>query len=290
MEMAMTTSKTSYRAGHSPLPSGVFVAPFPDPLAPDQDAASDAALEGLRHVLASLTAPEETAAMILEPVLGEGGYIPAPQRFMDGLVEICRQHGILFIADEVQTGFGRTGDHFWGYQAHGMMPDLITLAKGVGNGLTLGAVIGRGEVLDSIPANSISTFGGNPLSCAGALANIDFLLAHDLQENARKQGDVLAAALHALAARHPYIADVRGRGLMLAIECCVPGSEERSGGPEPWAAGAAALMEATRSRGLLVGKGGLYGNVLRITPPLSVTHDEIASAIEILDAAAEEVR
>jgi len=255
----------------------------------DDDAYTAACVQDLRDVVDMCTSGD-VACMIAEPIQGVGGFATPPDGFFGAMQKVLAEYGILFIADEVQTGFGRTGDHFWGYQAHGMMPDLITLAKGVGNGLTLGAVIGRGEVLDSIPANSISTFGGNPLSCAGALANIDFLLAHDLQENARKQGDVLAAALHALAARHPYIADVRGRGLMLAIECCVPGSEERSGGPEPWAAGAAALMEATRSRGLLVGKGGLYGNVLRITPPLSVTHDEIASAIEILDAAAEEVR
>ena len=150
-------------------------------------------------------------------------------------------------------------------------------------------MIGRADVLDSIPANSISTFGGNPLSCAGALANLDYLLAHDLQGNARKQGEVLANALRGLADRHPFIADVRGRGLMLAIELCVPGSDARSGGPEPWPAGAAAFMEATRARGLLVGKGGLYGNVLRIAPPMSVTDAEMASAIEILTAAADEI-
>ena len=153
--------------------------------------------------------------------------------------------------------------------------------------MTLGAVIGRADVVDSVPANSISTFGGNPLSCAAAIANLDYLLAHDLQANARVQGETLASLLRELATTHSYIADVRGRGLMLAIELCVPGTDGRPGGPEPWPAAAAALMEATRRRGLLVGKGGLYGNVLRIAPPLSVTTEEIAAACEILrDAAA----
>jgi 4-aminobutyrate aminotransferase len=203
--------------------------------------------------------------------------------------KVLAEYGILFVADEVQTGFGRTGDHFWGYQAHGLVPDLITVAKGIGNGCTLGAVIGRAEVLDSVAANSISTFGGNPLSCAGALANLDYLISHDLQGNARRLGHVLADELRRLAERHPYIADVRGRGLMLAVELCVAGTDERTGGPEPWPAGAAALMEATRRRGLLLGKGGLYGNVLRIAPPLSVTDQEIAEAVEILMAAADEI-
>ena len=145
-------------------------------------------------------------------------------------------------------------------------------------------------MLDSIPANSISTFGGNPLSCAGALANLDYLLAHDLQGNARKQGEVLASALRGLARPAPvHRRRARAAGLMLAIELCVPGSDARRGGPEPWPAGAAAFMEATKARGLLVGKGGLYGNVLRIAPPLSVTDDEMASAIEILTAAADEI-
>jgi 4-aminobutyrate aminotransferase len=255
----------------------------------DDDAYTAACVQDLRDVIDMCTSGD-VACMIAEPIQGVGGFATPPDGFFGAMHKVLSEYGILFIADEVQTGFGRTGEHFWGYQAHGITPDLITLAKGVGNGLTLGAVIGRAAVLDSVPANSISTFGGNPLSCAGALANLEYLLSHDLQANARRQGEVLAAALQKLAANHPYIADVRGRGLMLAIECCVPGSEERSGGPEPWPAGAGALMEATRERGLLLGKGGLYGNVLRITPPLSVTDDEMARAIEILNEAAEEVR
>ncbi len=254
----------------------------------DDDAYTAACAQDLRDVIDMCTSGD-VACMIAEPIQGVGGFATPPDGFFGAMQKVLVDYGILFIADEVQTGFGRTGDNFWGYQAHGITPDLITVAKGIGNGLTLGGVIGRADVLDSIPANSISTFGGNPLSCAGALANLDYLLAHDLQGNAQKQGEVLANALRGLADRHPSIADVRGRGLMLAIELCVPGSDARGGGPEPWPAGAAAFMEATKARGLLVGKGGLYGNVLRIAPPMSVTDAEMASAIEILTGAADEI-
>jgi 4-aminobutyrate aminotransferase len=254
----------------------------------DDDAYTEACVQDLRDVVDMCTSGD-VACMIAEPIQGVGGFATPPDGFFGAMTKVLADYGILFIADEVQTGFGRTGSHFWGYQAHGITPDLITVAKGIGNGLALGAVIGRAEVLDSIAANSISTFGGNPLACAGALANLDYLLSHDLQGNARKQGEVLADALRGLAGRHAYVADVRGRGLMLAVELCVPGAGDRLGGPEPWPAGAATFMEATRARGLLVGKGGLYGNVLRIAPPLSVTDEEMAEAIAILTEAAEEV-
>ena len=147
MAMAMTTSKTGYRAGHAPLPSGVYMAPFPDPLAPDQDAEVAAALHGLDHLLKSMTAPDETAAMILEPVLGEGGYMPAPPAFLAGLVERCRAHGILFIADEVQSGFGRTGEMF-AVDHYGIEPDIICMAKGIASGFPF-AALGTTEELDA---------------------------------------------------------------------------------------------------------------------------------------------
>jgi 4-aminobutyrate aminotransferase len=255
----------------------------------DDDAYVDACVQDLRDIVDMCTSGD-VACMIAEPIQGVGGFATPPDGFFGAMGKVFTEHGILFIADEVQTGFGRTGDHFGGYQAHSITPDLITLAKGIGNGLALGAVIGRGDVLDSVPANSISTFGGNPLACAGALANLEYLLSNDLQGNARKQGEVLGSALKRLADEYPFIAEVRGRGLMLAIELCVPGTDGRLGGPEPWPAGATAFMEATRARGLLVGKGGLYGNVLRIAPPLSVDDQEVAAAIEIMTAAAADVQ
>ena len=249
----------------------------------DDDAYTAACVQDLRDLLDMCTSGD-VACMIAEPIQGVGGFATPPDGFFGAFAEVLRDAGILFVSDEVQTGFGRTGEHLWGYQAHGFTPDLLTMAKGIGNGVSLGAVVGRADVLDSIPGSSISTFGGNPLSCAGALATLDVLLRDDLQGNALKRGAQLADGLRSLAADHPWIADVRGKGLMLAVETCTPG------GIEPLPDAAVHLLEATRARGLLIGKGGLYGNVVRITPPLSVTEAEVTEALEILRAAAGEVR
>lgn len=249
----------------------------------DDAAYTGACVQDLRDVLDMCTSGD-VACMIAEPIQGVGGFATPPDGFFGAMAEVLRQQGILFIADEVQTGFGRTGEHLWGYEAHGFTPDLITMAKGIGNGVSLGAVVGRADVIDSIAASSISTFGGNPLSCAAALATLDVLQRDDLQANALKRGAQLADGLRAIGSRHDWVAEVRGKGLMLALEACHPG------GTEPWPDAAAQLMEATRARGLLVGRGGLYGNVVRITPPLSVTEAEVAEALELLEGAAAEVR
>jgi len=187
--------------------------------------------------------------------------------------------GVLFISDEVQTGWGRTGENFWGYQAHGMVPDMLTFAKGVGNGLALGGVVARAEVMEAMPANSISTFGGNPIASAGALATINYMLEHDTQKNSKEMGERLAEGISQAVSDSSVIAEMRGRGLMLAIETVVPDSIE------PNAQAAGQLMEATRASGLLIGKGGLYGNVIRIAPPMTVTADEIDEGIAILNEA-----
>ncbi|MGI9641941.1 MAG: aminotransferase class III-fold pyridoxal phosphate-dependent enzyme, partial [Acidimicrobiia bacterium] len=179
---------------------------------------------------------------------------------------------------EVQTGWGRTGEHMWGYQSHGITPDILTFAKGIGNGLSIGGVVARAEIMDCIGANSISTFGGNPLVTAGALANLKYLVDHDLQGNSLKQGSRLYEHLLPIAEETPWILELRGKGLMLAIETVEPGSNE------PDAARASRLSEECRERGLLIGKGGLYGNVLRIAPPMTVTEDEIDTAADIIAA------
>jgi 4-aminobutyrate aminotransferase len=195
---------------------------------------------------------------------------------------VLDERGALFISDEVQTGWGRTGDHFWGYQAHGIVPDVLTFAKGIANGLPLGGVVARAEIMDSVHVNSISTFGGNPVAVAAALANLRYLRDHDLQGNARRIGDALRDRLAAAVAKADWIAELRGRGLMLAIETVRPG------GIVPDAARAGALLEATRARGVLVGKGGLYGNVVRMAPPLAITMAEAEQAADALvDAIAE---
>jgi 4-aminobutyrate aminotransferase len=237
-----------------------------------------ACVDDLRDVIDTTTAGT-VACMVAEPIQGVGGFATPPDGLFGAMKEVLDRHGILFVADEVQTGWGRTGEHFWGYQAHGVVPDAITFAKGLGNGLSIGGVVARAGLMDAVEANSISTFGGNPLSARAALAVLDYLRDHDLQANARAVGARLRAGLEALAARHPAVGDVRGKGLMLAVELVAPG------GKTPDAAAAARVQEAARRGGLLVGKGGLYGNVLRIAPPLVLTEAEADEGLEVLAAA-----
>jgi 4-aminobutyrate aminotransferase len=188
----------------------------------------------------------------------------------------------------VQTGWGRTGEHFWGWQAHtagrNVAPDIVTFAKGIGNGLSMGGVIARAEVMDCLRANSISTFGGSPLTAAGALANLRYLLDHRLQDNAARQGPTLFARLRGIGS--PIVGDVRGKGLMIGVELVRPGTGS-PGDPAPELANA--VLEAAKRRGLLIGKGGLHGNVLRIAPPLTLTADEAAEGLDALVASIEEV-
>ncbi|MGY6500612.1 MAG: aspartate aminotransferase family protein [Acidimicrobiales bacterium] len=248
----------------------------------DDDAYTAACVEDLRQVL-DMTTAGPVACLIAEPIQGVGGVAVPPDGFFGALGDVLASEGILFVADEVQTGWGRTGEHFWGYQAHGVVPDLITFAKGVGNGLALGGVVGRADVMDHLTANSISTFGGNPLAAAGALANLDVIADHDLQGNARARGRELGDGLAALSSGVPWIAEVRGRGLMWAIETVEPGGIVAD--PER----AAALHEACREHGLLVGRGGLYGNVLRIAPMLTATPDEVVDGLGRLRTALTDV-
>ena len=241
----------------------------------DDEGFTAACVDDLRQVIDMMTSGD-VACFIAEPIQGVGGFALPPDGFFGAFKEVLDEHGILFISDEVQTGWGRTGEHFWGYQAHGITPDILTFAKGVGNGLALGGVVARAEIMDAFEANSISTFGGNPLATAGALANLKYLLDHDLQGNALKQGARIREILEPVAEQTEWIAEMRGKGLMLAIETVEPGGSE----PDPGRAGA--LMEGTKARGLLVGKGGLYGNVLRMAPPLSLTDEEAEEGAAII--------
>lgn len=235
----------------------------------------DAAVEELREVIATETSGD-VAAFIAEPIQGVGGFITPPDGYFAAIKEVLDEHGICFISDEVQTGWGRTGEHFWGIQAHRVTPDFMTFAKGLAGGVTIGGVVGRAEYLDQLPANSISTFGGNPLSTRAALATVEYLLSHDVQANALRTGRRLLDGLRRLGENSETVGEVRGKGLMIGIEMVRPGGTE----PSPRAAGA--VLEEARRGGLLIGKGGLYGNALRLAPPLTLTMEEVDEGLEIL--------
>lgn len=235
-----------------------------------------ACADDLKEILSVATAGD-VACLIAEPILGVSGFAAPPDGLFAAFNTVLKERGILFISDEVQTGWGRTGEHFWGYQAHGVTPDVITFAKGLGNGLAIGGLVARADIMNCLTANSISTFGGNPLAARGALANLAYVLKHDLQKNAAERGAELRAGLERMA-KTPAVGDVRGKGLMLGVEFVKPGGKD----PDPDVA--AALLEETRARGLLVGRGGHYGNVIRIAPPMTITAEEIAEGVDILDA------
>ena len=230
----------------------------------------------LRDVLLTCTSGD-VAAMIAEPVQGVGGFVVPPPNYFRALKEVLDEHGILFISDEVQTGWGRIGEAFWGCQAYGVEPDIVTFAKGVANGVTMGGVIARAEIMDAVQANSISTFGGNPLSTAAGLATLRYVLDHDLQANAKRVGAHMLQRLSSLVSRFECVGEARGKGLMLAVEIVEP-----DGKPAP--AKTMAIHEATKRHGLLVGKGGMFGNCFRIAPPLSVSIEEADRACDILEA------
>ncbi len=255
-----------YRSPFGHLPDAEYVA---------------ACVADLRDMLQVATSGD-VACLIAEPIQGVGGFATPPDGLLGAMKEVLDESGILLVADEVQTGWGRTGENFWGIEAHGVVPDIMTFAKGAGNGLAIGGVVASADVMDSIGANSISTFGGNPLVMAGALANLDYMLDHDLQTNAHKVGNHLRARIDPLVDEVAIVGEVRGKGLMIGVELIHPG------GREPNAEAAAAVMEGTKQRGLLIGKGGLHGNVLRIAPPLSLTEDEADEGFEILHEALEE--
>lgn len=245
----------------------------------DDGAFIEAAVTDLSQVIDMMTSGD-VAAMIAEPIQGVGGFATPPDGFFKAFKDVLDDYGILFVSDEVQTGWGRTGEHLWGYQSHGITPDIMTFAKGLGNGLSIGGVVAPAEIMNCIGANSISTFGGTPLVTAGALANLKYLLEHDLQGNALKQGSRLYENLLPTCNETPWILELRGKGLMLGIETVEPDSDE------PSASRASQLLEECKDRGLLIGKGGLYGNVLRIAPPLTVTEQEIDTASLIIAEAA----
>jgi 4-aminobutyrate aminotransferase len=282
LTMAMTTSKHGYRAGYQPLPGGVFVAPFPHPWAEGRSAEEsvERALTEVHRLLLAQTAPAETAAMVIEPVLGEGGYIPAPASFLQGLDAICREHGILFVADEVQTGFGRTGTMFAIEQA-GIVPDVVVMAKGLASGFPISAIGASAELMAKWPKGSHGgTYGGNPIGCAAALATIDVLTEPGFLDQVNARGDQLRRGLGRVVADHGLSAEVRGPGLMVGLELGDPAA-----GTHDTARIGRVIAHCRDESRLLLMNAGTYGNVVRFMAPLVVTEAEITRALAALDTA-----
>ena len=287
LTMAMTTSKTAYRAGHGPLPSGIFVAPFPSALdfGGDTEAAGAASLAHIRHLLASQTAPSETAAVVIEPVLGEGGYVAAPGSFLQGLSELCAGHGILFVADEVQTGFGRTGKMF-AVEHHGVRPDVLVLAKGLGSGFPISAIGASAELMSRWPRGSHGgTYGGNPMGCAAALATLDVITEDGFLDHVAARGRQLAAGLSEMAQDDPGVAEVRSLGLMVAAEFRQPDT-----GVPDTARVAAILAHCLNEGRLILMSAGTYSQAVRFMPPLVVSETEIDEALRVFRKALEATR
>jgi 4-aminobutyrate aminotransferase len=282
LTMAMTTSKTVYRAGYQPLAAGVFVAPYPYAYyyGWDEETTVRFCLRELKLLLKTQTAPEETAAIVIEPVLGEGGYVVPPDAFLPALRELCDHYGILLVADEIQCGFGRTGKWF-AIEHTGVVPDILVMAKGLGSGMPIAGLAARKELMDRwTPGSHGGTYGGNAVACAAAVATIQTIRDEHLVENAARMGEVLMGGLRQLQRSHPEIGDVRGRGLMVACEMT-----DAAG--EPWADRAKAVVRAAFGQGLLLLSCGSYENTIRWIPPLVVNASQIEEGLEKFQAALE---
>ena len=279
--MALTTSKTIYRTGFAPLPSGVYVSPFPYAfnLKMSEEQASQFALERLEYLLASQTAPKETAAVLIESVLGEGGYVVPPLSFMKGLRELCDRHGIMLIFDEVQSGFGRTGKWF-ALEHFGVTPDIITAAKGLASGMPLSGVFSRTEIMKKVETGSIGgTYGGNAVACAAGVATIRAMREEKMLENASERGIQLMTGLRKYQEEYPQIGDVRGKGLMVGTEFIVDGTQAKA---KPLVK---EVIRAAEEKGLLLLSCGTYDNTVRWIPPLNVTSGQINDGLRIFGEA-----
>jgi 4-aminobutyrate aminotransferase len=279
LTMAMTTSKTVYRARYQPLVPGIFVSPYPYAFHYGWDEATTTAfaLRELDRLLRSQTAPEETACLVIEPVLGEGGYVPLPRGFLGSLRELCDRHGMLLVADEIQSGFGRTGRYF-AVEHEGITPDIMTLAKGIASGVPISAVAYRSRYSEKwLTGSHGGTYTANTLACAAAAATVRVIREEDLPGNAAQRGLQLLEGLKGLQRRHPVIGEVRGLGLMVATEFGRPGAPDEKT--------AKAVVRAGAEAGLLLLTCGTYNNVVRWIPPLVVTPQQIDEALEIFEGA-----
>jgi 4-aminobutyrate aminotransferase len=285
--MALTSSGIRYRGHFEPLLGGIHFAPYPyalrNPTGQTDDAALAFSLAGIEELFATLIYPDDVAAFLVEPILGEGGYVVPPDGFLPALREVADRHGILLIADEVQTGMGRTG-RMWASEWVAARPDIVVMAKGIASGMPLSGIMSRPELLGRFgPGAHGGTYGGNAVACAAAVATLDVIESEGLVENARHQGDRLLAGLRQAAAGHGSIAEVRGRGLMIGLEFAQ--------GPEltPRPDLARALLHEAFERKLLLLTCGTHGQVVRVIPPLVTTDDEVDLATGIIGESLEAI-
>jgi 4-aminobutyrate aminotransferase/(S)-3-amino-2-methylpropionate transaminase len=279
LTMALTAKNMPYKEGFGPFANEIYRMPMPYAYRWVGDASTMAAdaLTDVTHKIEKEIGAKNVAAIIIEPIQGEGGFIVPPKGFLPGLSEYATKNGIVFIADEVQTGFARTGNYF-AVEDENVEPDMIVTAKGIAGGLPLAAVTARAEIMDSSHVGGLGgTYGGNPIACAAALGAMEAIAEDKLVERAQQIGKILNEKLTAMAAKYPVIGDVRGRGAMQAIEIVVAGSKD----PNP--AAMASVIKFCQAHGVLILTAGTYGNVIRFLPPLVISDDLLIEALEILD-------
>ncbi|MFC2063506.1 aspartate aminotransferase family protein [Chloroflexota bacterium] len=282
--MALTTSKTAYKMGSQVLPSGVYVTPYPYAyhLGMSEDQANQYALDSLGELLISQISPGDVAAILIEPILGEGGYVPPPGEFLKGLRSICDKHEILLILDEVQSGFGRTGKWF-ASDHYGVQPDIMTVAKGMASGMPISGVFSSLDLMKKWPGGSHGgTYGGNAVACAAAVATIKAIREEDMLENANQRGLQLQKGLRKLQEVYPQIGDIRGLGLMIGSEFEVNGNYKLA---NPLVK---KVVQAAEKRGLMLLTCGTYDSTVRWIPPLNVTEDQVDDALGIFSEALRE--
>jgi 4-aminobutyrate aminotransferase len=286
--MALTSSGVKYRGHYEPLPGSIHHAPYPyalrNPTGRTDEAALAYSLAALEELFATVIYPDDVAAFLVEPILGEGGYVVPPDGFLPALREVADRHGILLIADEVQSGFGRTG-RMWATEWFEARPDIVVMAKGIASGMPLSGILARRELLERFaPGAHGGTYGGNAVACAAALATLDVIAAEGLLDNARRQGERLLAGIRRAAAGHHGLAEVRGRGLMIGIEFADP----QTLAPLPDLA--KAMLREAFERRLLLLTCGTWGQVVRVIPPLVTTDTEVDSAVSIIGEALAAIR
>ena len=281
LTMALTAKNMPYKDGFGPFAGEIYRMPMPYELRwlGDKSTITKDALEQIEHKIEKEIGAQNVAAILIEPIQGEGGFIVPPKGFLPGLSKYCADNGIIFIADEVQTGFARTGNMF-ALEAENVVPDMIITAKGIAGGLPLAAVTGRAEIMDAIHVSGLGgTYGGNPVACAAALGVFETIEEDNLIERARQVGEILGTSLRALAAKYPVIAEVRGRGAMQAIELVKPGSLD------PNSEAMTKVINYCAKKGVLLLSAGTYSNVIRFLPPVVISDELLLDAISVLDEA-----